>query len=64
MLCLVCSAKYALRPYLYLLLHTTVTGPAALWFGSGAGDDAYGASTTMSTVFVFGPEHGAVIDNS
>lgn len=32
-----CSAQFALRPYLYLLLHTSVAGPAALWFGSGAG---------------------------
>lgn len=31
------SAAYALRPYLYLLLHTAVAGPAALWFGSGVG---------------------------
>lgn len=31
------SAQYALRPYLYLLLHTTVAAPAALWFGSEAG---------------------------
>ena len=33
-----CSAAYALRPYLYLLLHTIVAGPAALWFGSGTGE--------------------------
>ena len=33
-----CSAAYALRPYLYLLLHTIVAGPAALWFGSAAGE--------------------------
>ena len=32
-----CSAQFALRPYLYLLLHTAVAGPAALWYGSGAG---------------------------
>ncbi|KAK9846490.1 hypothetical protein WJX81_005211 [Elliptochloris bilobata] len=31
------SSKYALRSYLYLLLHATVAGPAALLFGTGAG---------------------------
>jgi len=31
------SSKYALRSYLYLLLHAAVAGPAALLFGTGAG---------------------------
>ena len=35
--CGVRSSKYALRSYLYLLLHAAVAGPAALLFGTGAG---------------------------
>ncbi|KAK9814227.1 hypothetical protein WJX72_002581 [[Myrmecia] bisecta] len=31
------SAKFALRPYIYLLLHSVVAAPAASWFGSGTG---------------------------
>lgn len=35
--CAPCSATYALRSYLYLLVHTLIAGPAALWLGAGAG---------------------------
>lgn len=45
---LCCSAQYALRPYLYLLLHTTVAAPAALWFGSESGTLPVLCSTLMS----------------
>ncbi|KAJ7546232.1 hypothetical protein O6H91_08G031300 [Diphasiastrum complanatum] len=31
------SSQYALRSYLYLLLHALLVGPAAWWYGSGAG---------------------------
>lgn len=31
------SAKFALRSYLYLLLHAIVAGPASLWYGAGGG---------------------------
>ncbi len=41
------SSKYALRSYLYLLLHAAVAGPAALLFGTGAG----AALHTRHTVF-------------
>lgn len=39
-----CSAQFALRSYLYLLLHATVAAPAAVWFGSGAGGSSIHAS--------------------
>lgn len=45
---LCCSARYALRPYLYLLLHTTVAAPAALWFGSESGTLPVLFTTLMS----------------
>ena len=32
-----CSSAYALRSYLYLLVHTLIAGPAALWLGAGPG---------------------------
>ena len=31
------SSAYALRSYLYLLVHTLIAGPAALWLGAGPG---------------------------
>ena len=34
-----CSSAYALRSYLYILVHTTIAGPAALWLGAGPGMD-------------------------
>lgn len=45
------SARYALRPYLYLLLHTTVAAPAALWFGSESGKVAVFHITKASLAF-------------
>ena len=36
--CALCSAAYALRSYLYLLVHTIIAGPAALWLGTGSGE--------------------------
>ena len=36
-MCAMCSAAYALRSYLYLLVHTVIAGPAALWLGTGSG---------------------------
>ncbi|KAL0044650.1 hypothetical protein WJX82_004234 [Trebouxia sp. C0006] len=45
------SAQYALRPYLYLLLHTTVAAPAALWFGSESGKVAVFHITKASLAF-------------
>ena len=38
------SAEYALRSYLYLLVHALVAGPAALWLGAGSGALVPGAS--------------------
>ena len=35
--CALCSATYALRSYLYLLVHTLIAAPAALWLGAGSG---------------------------
>ena len=35
--CALCSATYALRSYLYLLAHTLIAAPAALWLGAGSG---------------------------
>ena len=35
----ICSAQYALRSYLYLLLHTVVAAPAAVWLGPGRGSN-------------------------
>ncbi|CAL5219251.1 g1047 [Coccomyxa viridis] len=34
------SSAYALRSYLYLLVHTLIAGPAALWLGAGPGKAA------------------------
>ena len=39
-----CSAKYALRPYLYLVLHAAIAAPAAVFFGPGTGE-TLGAKT-------------------
>ena len=39
--CALCSAAYALRSYLYLLVHTVIAGPAALWLGTGSGVTLY-----------------------
>ncbi len=43
------SSKYALRSYLYLLLHAAVAGPAALLFGTGAGAALHARHKTCST---------------
>ena len=34
------SAEFGLRSYWYLILHSFVAGPAALWFGDGRGESA------------------------
>lgn len=43
---------YALRSYLYLLLHAAVAGPAALLFGTGAGAASHACSSESSNSLI------------
>jgi alpha-1,2-mannosyltransferase len=40
-----CSAQYALRSWLYIILHKVVAAPAAWWFGAAAGKVAVFTAT-------------------
>jgi hypothetical protein len=47
------SAEFALRSYVYLLLHAVIAGPMALLFGSGTGEPQ-SLSTVLTALVALG----------